>query len=322
MPSILQRFLPPPPQQLSLLDLPLEILGEIVKWLPIEDTACLALACKHLFFRYCSVHKAEDLREPRPLIGNKPLVRRNAGKQLPVAFLYRLENSRWKFCLECWKLHPRTKRRLPWEHHCYECYLLYGGQCVLDAGVVDLCPCLSITYRDMLRLIGSIKTLESSRQSSGEGYYEEALSPGGSNLIRKELVHHCEITDNPEARAEVTTKVFMDTGNNLIVLNKYLFNGFKSIACTSEVSHSSTCPHEDTGKWLQSFFKNVGGEFTGYRKCSRRHLKCRITHCMRKSDGKSFEVNVWRSLGTGEGSDKNWKHNRRRECPTWYKRLR
>lgn len=286
-----------------------------MEWLPTEDRACLALTCKHLFFRYCSVHKAPELHNSRPVYGKKPVLCSNAEKQLPSSFLRRLENSRWQFCLECWKLHPRTKRQLPWQNHCYECHLLYGGQCVIDAGIVDICPCVSITYRDLLRLIESVKSLQSSSRTGEELYYGEVLSRDSYHGV---LVHHCKIKDHPEAEAEITTKIFLGNEYSLIVQNKYLFKSFKS---TSEASHPSTCPHENTVKWLQSFSKDAGGGFTGYRKVFRRYLPCEVTPITRRSEGESFEVTVKRDLGNGEGNNKNWKFNRRREGPLWHQKL-
>lgn len=320
--SVLHRLLPPPPDRLLLLQMPLEIIEEIVEWLAIEDLACFALTCKFLFFRYLSVHKALELRARRPVTNKKPVLCPNAEKELPVRFLRCLENSRWKLCLECWKLHPRTKSCLPWRHHCFECYVLYGGRCVLDAGVVDICPCLTITYRDLYRLIESLKSVQHNREDASETYYKDVFSPNPTGYFKGELLHHCKITDHPEAKAEITTTIFLDSEAYLAVQNQYRFESFVSTACISADNHPSICPHENTTKWLQSFFNDVGDGFTGYRRCFWRRSKCQLTAPKTSSEGKSFEVLVTRNLGSGKGKNTNWKHNCRREGPSWDQRLR
>jgi hypothetical protein len=320
--SVLQRLLPPLPDNLLLLKMPLEIIEEIIEWLAIEDRACLALTCKFLFFRYCSVHKALELRTRRPVANKKPVLCPNAEKKLPVRFLRRLENSRWKLCLECWKLHPRTKNYLPWKHHCHDCYVLYGGRCVLDTGVVDICPCLTVTYRDLRRLIESVESLLQSRNYDGEKYYENVLSPDHSSQSYARLIHRCEITDHPKAKAEIITTIYLVSEARLVVMNHYRFKSFVSTACLSARNHSSICPRENTSKWLQSFFKDVGDGFTGYRRCFWRCSRCRSATLKTNSESESFEVFVTRTLGTGKGSDLDWKHNCRHEGPSWDQRLR
>lgn len=314
--SFLQKLTSPAPRESLLLNLLPELLEEIVEWLPTADRACLALTCKYFFFRYCSVHKAPELHSSRPVQGKKPILCANAEKQLPCSFLRRLENSRWKFCLECWKLHPRTKRQLPWRYECSECHLLHGGRCVMDAGVVDICPCLSITYRDLLRLIGTVRGLEDCGSwDDADTYCEEALSRDSYHGV---LAHQCQITDHPNTKAEISTKIFFGDEGNLIVQNDYLFKSFKQ---TSEAKHTSTCPHGNTVKWLQSFLKDAGSGFAGYRNVFRDHFPCVVSPIIRKSDGESFEVAVKRDLGKGKVNDKNWRFNRRSDGLWWDQKL-
>lgn len=322
--SVLQRLLPPLPEKLLLLKMPLEIIEEIIEWLAIEDRACLALTCKFLFFRYCSVHKAQELRTRRPVANKEPILCPNAEKKLPVRFLRRLEDSRWKLCLECWKLHPRTKNYLPWNHHCQDCHVLYGGRCAPDTGVVDMCPCLTITYRDHRRLIESVKSLMHSRSYDGGKYYENVLSlVGPSSQPSTRLIHRCEITDHPKAKAEIITTIYLASEDRLVVKNHYRFKSFVSTACLSARNHPSICPHEKTSKWLQSFFKDVGGGYTGYRRCFWPCLRCyRSAIPKTTSEDEKIDVFVTRILGTGKGGDPDWKHTCRHEGPSWDQRLR
>jgi hypothetical protein len=185
----------------------------------------------------------------------------------------------------------------------------------MDAGVVDICPCLSITYRDLLRLIGTVRGLKDSSWDDADTYCEEVLSRDSYHGV---LAHQCQVTDHPDAKAEITTKIFFGDEGNLIVQNDYLFKGFRK---TSETNHTSTCPHGNTVKWLQSFLKDAGGGCAGYRNVFRRHLPCEVTPITMKSDGESFEVTVKRDLGKGKVNDKNWRFNRRCEGQWWDQKL-
>lgn len=76
----------------------------------------------------------------------RPILCPNAKKRPRIQLLLQLENNRWKYCSECWSLHPhsmwRTLRsiwRLHQKPYCSSCHLLRGQSCYMPyAGEVDI----------------------------------------------------------------------------------------------------------------------------------------------------------------------------------------
>lgn len=143
--------------------MPREILDIIFALLSVPDRICFSLTCKHVFSCLQSCLAAQKTqrslllpREERTMLCPRP-------KELPRnQLLLRLENERWIFCNDCWILHPRT----PWwsmallKPYCPECHLLQEQPCSeLSSGEVDICPYLSITARDSVRLLETCKAL-------------------------------------------------------------------------------------------------------------------------------------------------------------------
>lgn len=93
---------------------PLEIVLEIFAHLESSDQICLSLCCKYLYEAFLYLLKLKRLDsarlyppETRPLL----CLNNEANERPRTRLLRQLEDKRWKFCNECWFLHPHDKRR-------------------------------------------------------------------------------------------------------------------------------------------------------------------------------------------------------------------
>ncbi|KAL2855483.1 cohesin loading factor-domain-containing protein [Aspergillus pseudoustus] len=138
-----------------LLELPTELLLEIISYLSVLPEACLALTCKRLFAISGAVLDAKSLhfnRDFAPLFHHY----RNGHSFATTRWqlVKTLEDTRWRACSKCLKLHPRSffpPRELRRKSDDRTCNL--GSL----AGVVDLCPCKKITFRDKTELVELLK---------------------------------------------------------------------------------------------------------------------------------------------------------------------
>ncbi|CAI7599253.1 unnamed protein product [Penicillium bialowiezense] len=132
------------------------LIFEIYTYLPIVDQACLALTCqriqllvgsnRHKEFKFPRLLK---IKNPR-LCVNKPDVPRNQ-------LLLRLETHDWLYCGACLRLHPR-------EAFSELSPAPLQRRCRANAGILDLCPCLSLTAGDRQIII---RILKNSNPSTG-----------------------------------------------------------------------------------------------------------------------------------------------------------
>ena len=149
-----------------ILDLPTELLLQIFSYLPLLSQFSLALISKRFYQISGSALEAEELHFPR--------MRRNGHAAssdygLRMALLMMLENEKWACCERCQRLHPRKElpasqlNHPPWRR-----------TCMAWTGIVDLCPCISLTIHDRTRVVEYLKAPQS---------YEP-----NSNLINKGLL--------------------------------------------------------------------------------------------------------------------------------------
>ncbi|KAJ5353314.1 hypothetical protein N7452_002288 [Penicillium brevicompactum] len=195
--SVLHKTLLTPPQKapkarekkMSILVLPNTLILELYTYLDPIDQACLSLTCKrfhllvgsnqHKQFKFPRLLK---IKSPR-LCVNRPEVPRNQ-------LLLRLETSKWLYCAACLKLHPRKAfSKLSLDP--------IQRRCRVNAGILDLCPCLSLTAGDRQNII---RILTRSNTHSGLegilGYLTSRPTPdaltarlnGRLNLERIDLV--------------------------------------------------------------------------------------------------------------------------------------
>ncbi|OJJ59795.1 hypothetical protein ASPSYDRAFT_44190 [Aspergillus sydowii CBS 593.65] len=181
-----------------LLDLPFDILVAIFPLLSLLSQACLALTCKRLYTLCGHILKDNSLAWPRmgrtyePPLSQPELLRNQ--------FLLRLENDRWLYCSGCLKLHPPRRFGFPSDSPEHR-------QCRYHSGVVDLCPCLSLTFFDRLRLEESLRegAFDTSLPLTIRRAFEFSVSSG-----KRCLMHRCSITYHAHALVYMTMMVFLD----------------------------------------------------------------------------------------------------------------
>ncbi|KAL5047833.1 hypothetical protein BDW71DRAFT_196578 [Aspergillus fruticulosus] len=149
-----------PPKRCFLLELPTELLLEIISHLSVLPEACLALTCKRLFSISATILDSKPLRFSRDFA---PLFHhyRNGHSFATTRWqlIKILEDARWRACSRCLKLHLRSafpRRQLRRSAEARTCIL---GDL---AGVVDLCPCKKLTFRDKLELVETLKIRQKS----------------------------------------------------------------------------------------------------------------------------------------------------------------
>ncbi|KAJ5449828.1 uncharacterized protein N7458_006277 [Penicillium daleae] len=144
----------------TILDISPEIIDQILTSLKPEDQACFILTCSYYYSRYQASLKDKSLHEHRAIgdpyrawesnskVNKTPRVLYlNTNERPIVKLLRRLANDRWKYCGDCWRLHPQSQ----WAD------TSLGKPCMPYAGVLDLCPCVSLTYMDCRNLTESLQ---------------------------------------------------------------------------------------------------------------------------------------------------------------------
>lgn len=140
--------------------LPNEILCCIFGMLHIADQICLAVCCKSYYYFFRSLLEMRDLnlsqllRETRPVFCLNVEVKKSERVQL----LRQLENAKWKFCFGCWNLHPLSAWK---QDSCWKCDEIRGRRCAPCNGLVNLCPCLTITKLNQVELIRRLHSINS-----------------------------------------------------------------------------------------------------------------------------------------------------------------
>lgn len=129
------------------------ILEKIYQHLSLVDQVCLSLSCKDLFSLFGKIVKHKDLEFPRLLRIRIPILCVNSPHVLRNQLFLRLENHRWAYCAKCLKLHTRAQ---------FTKYSLGKSalerSCTFKAGIVDICPCISLTRRGRDRFIKILKS--------------------------------------------------------------------------------------------------------------------------------------------------------------------
>lgn len=178
-----------------ILDLPTELLLEIFSYLPLPSQACLALSSKRLHHLFGAVLGAEKLRFPgMPRNGCATYVVTEK-YNLRMTLLTQLENKRWACCGRCQRLHPRREfpvhqlNESPWKR-----------TCMVWAGIVDLCPCISLTCRDRTRIVEYLKAPESNKPSLNSINKGVLLKQPGEQY----LLHQCTAYQNVQIEMRVS----------------------------------------------------------------------------------------------------------------------
>ncbi|KAL1968892.1 hypothetical protein VTN77DRAFT_1253 [Rasamsonia byssochlamydoides] len=163
--AISQRALQPTtwPEKKPSPRLPGELILEIATLLPPLSRLCFALTCKYfLELIDCSgtLRRSSQCRRPTDFYSLSPyryILPTRTCNVFPSEwwqFLRQLENSRWRCCSGCLKLHPTSEFTAEELAKNAEKRICIFGPCV---GVVQLCPCLNLTFRDKRKLVAQMR---------------------------------------------------------------------------------------------------------------------------------------------------------------------
>ncbi|PYH97249.1 hypothetical protein BO71DRAFT_468616, partial [Aspergillus ellipticus CBS 707.79] len=193
-------------------DITIDILLIIFELLPLPSQACLALSCKTLHAHFGFILKDAKLTWPRLLATKSyevPLAQPNIPRN---QLLLLLEDDRWLYCSGCLKLHP---------HNLFSSYSRSSPpqerRCMYQSGVIDLCPCLALTFFDRMRLEQWLRT----------GFID-ALSPSTRHAFQLTvikhricLLHRCSMTEHAEAFIDLTIMMTLEENSCLKVQTRY-----------------------------------------------------------------------------------------------------
>lgn len=281
-------------------EIPAEILDLVYEKLPALEQIYFALTCKYLYIHFVSFLKAKDLDHAKHLIPREERlpIRHNAEleAQPRIQLLRQLENELWKLCVVCMKLHPHSafkpSRQSKKENHCYKCGLLHGRDCMPFAGLVDICPCFSVTFNER-RLV--VNTISSFTQDILPEDFKHTPSLGVS--------HNCQVTSHLDVQVAIKTDILMveciqgdPKSKSLHVYNTYSFEFSEGLPGAL----SGICPHKETNKWLRQFFIETGLDYSAWGGTANPLV----------TEPHLIKISTSRNLGSRNWNKREWKNNR------------
>lgn len=295
--------------------LPREIFDIIFALLSIPDRICFSLSCKRIFASFRSSLDTQKTQLSQLLPAeHRSILWPNAKQRPRNRLLLQLENKRWVFCNDCWILHPRSKwwSAVASGSYCPGCHLLREQKCsTLSSGEVDMCPCLSITFRDKQHLMETCKFARAIAHPGHEYYYNKSLYHPSFTRLTRFLYHDCTFQSHSFTKVQIRTRVWIEEGTvSLHVFNRYKFelNGPSSEGVP-------TCVHTDPRYWLQRLYKEAGSNFKGWHKnrcyCSWTFSWGDWNRSMTERGSYSFEITVHRDLGDAKWPNKIWNRHLR-----------
>lgn len=230
------------PGRCYLMELPTELLLEIISHLTALPEAALALTNKRMFAISGEILSSKSLHFSRDFAPLFHHYRNGHNFVTPRwLFLNLLENSSWKLCSKCLKLHPRNAfssrelRRKPDSRTCNIGNL---------AGIVDLCPCKKLTFRDKLDLADHIRV----RQTTLEALHSESTNEPENRYCW----HTCTEQYGP---TELKTSLFpeLDYDGQLIIRTEYqLTTESGQVGKEDFMTPRFGCAHRSVDLWLSS----------------------------------------------------------------------
>ncbi|KAL4963746.1 F-box protein [Aspergillus stella-maris] len=295
------------PEDAPVLDLPEPIFQRIFNLLSPVDQICLSLTCKRYRPLGGSIIRHEQFHFPR-LYSKKarPTFKLEPSQPAPrTELLLRLEDCHFAYCSACLMLHP-NREFTPFSSLNIN---PLERQCMPYAGIVDLCPCMSLTSRDQTKLLQWLDKATPENPSPIKSAHLPAvmglLKPMFVNLavddwVIKGLVHKCLVLDKPGLKVEhVLTLHTHDRSRRLIALSGYTVRT-SATHDLSDIDSVYPCPHEGLLRFVQSGLKAED------RPCGIR-LLCPETHLDRKCDIRTIKVVVHRPLASREWlADNGW----------------
>ncbi|KAJ6109842.1 hypothetical protein N7486_002077 [Penicillium sp. IBT 16267x] len=230
-----------------LMELPTELLLEIVSHLTLIPEAAFALTCKRMFAISGEILSSKSLRFARDFAPLFHHYRNGHNFVTPRwQFMSLLENPRWRLCSKCLKLHPRSAfssrelRRKPDDRTCNLGEL---------AGIVDLCPCKKLTFRDKLNLADHLRVRKTTLDALGTQY--------GSTVSNRYCWHTCTEQYGPTG---LTVSLFpeLNEEDQLVMRTEYqLTTESGQVGKEEYMTPRFGCAHRSVDLWLSSVYQTT-----------------------------------------------------------------
>lgn len=137
----------------TILDLPIKLLLRVFSFLSLPSQVCLAISSKRFHQLFGYVLEAEELRFPR-MPRNRLAYTTTEQYNIRMALLIQLQNDDWACCGRCQRLHPSRE----FSAQQLVDYDPWNRTCTAWAGILDLCPCISLTVRDRMHIVKYLKS--------------------------------------------------------------------------------------------------------------------------------------------------------------------
>ncbi|KAL1869010.1 hypothetical protein Plec18167_008012 [Paecilomyces lecythidis] len=225
-----------------LLDLPTELLFHIASYLDHLSEATFALTCRRLFAISGAALGSEKLRFDKDFA---PLFHHYKNEQSFATERWKLmrllEDNKWHLCSKCLKLHPSDafpSKELKRSSEVRTCNL---GDL---AGIVDLCPCKKLTFRDKLDLVDQLKAREG------------VLQAMGSSVIHGPPERYCwHSCVSQYGKTEMKIEIYpeLDEAGRLLVRTEYhLSTEPTALGKEQHMTPRFGCAHRSMDLWLSS----------------------------------------------------------------------
>lgn len=228
-----------------LLELPTELLLEINSHLTLIPEAAFALTCKRMFAISGEILASKSLRFTRDFA---PLFHHYRNSHNFVTprwqFINLLENTRWRACSKCLKLHPRaafSPRDLRRKSEHRTCNL---GEL---AGIVDLCPCKKLTFRDKLDLVDHLRVRKITLNA--------LKSEFGDKVGDRYCWHSC-VEKYGSTELKISLLPELDDDDQLVIRTEYqLTTDSGQVGKEEYMTPRFGCAHRSVDLWLSSVYQ-------------------------------------------------------------------
>jgi hypothetical protein len=230
-------------------DLPVELVLQIISYIESDlDRLCLALTCRSLLELTNCWPLPPRWRESTIALPKSIYNRYYPNDKILTdrwELLRRLENAHWRRCMGCYKLHPVDEFRKLDSWTSANARTCIFGKLV---GIVRLCPCTEMTFRDKLRITKELIRRKQQEQKPGQSETSDeahrGLLPGFDPATdQHECTHECNDGCYPDRRikAQRKLKFILDDDHNLIVEAEYVFTILDAIPGDRELAFL-VCP--------------------------------------------------------------------------------
>lgn len=172
-------------ERAKIVQLPDELLLLIKSFLSLTSQACLTLTCRFFFIFTGAILDSREF----DLSSMESIKKENVhgewliGYSLRWELLCLLEDARWLICPGCIKLHPAntfaSHSRATEFRTSRECF--YGP----GTGIVEICPCIRLTFGDKLKLVAQLESSEKKAPGTenSESFWHECLAVRGTETV-------------------------------------------------------------------------------------------------------------------------------------------